>query len=52
MGPPMMARTDPQNRLYKGLSTFVIANPAGTIEAPLPATGMSGAETGVRDIAA
>jgi (2S)-methylsuccinyl-CoA dehydrogenase len=43
----LMARTDPDQPGYKGLSMFIAEKPRGTDAEPFPATGMSGGEIGV-----
>ncbi|MGF1607796.1 MAG: acyl-CoA dehydrogenase family protein [Kiloniellales bacterium] len=40
----LLARTDPNEGGYKGLSMFLAEKPRGTDENPFPATGMSGGE--------
>ena len=43
----LMARTDPDQPGYKGLSMFIAEKPRGTDAEPFPATGMSGGEIAV-----
>jgi len=43
----LMARTDPDQPGYKGLSMFIAEKPRGTDAEPFPAPGMSGSEIGV-----
>ncbi len=43
----LMARTDPDEAGYKGLSMFLAEKPRGTDAEPFPAAGMSGGEIGV-----
>jgi (2S)-methylsuccinyl-CoA dehydrogenase len=40
----LLARTDPDEPGYKGLSMFIAEKPRGTDDAPFPAAGMSGGE--------
>ena len=40
----LLARTDPNEKGYKGLSMFLAQKPRGTDENPFPAKGMSGGE--------
>lgn len=40
----LLARTDPEQSGYRGLSMFLIDKPRGTDIEPFPATGMSGGE--------
>ena len=40
----VLARTDPKEKGYRGLSMFLAEKPRGTDEAPFPADGMSGGE--------
>ena len=40
----LLARTDPNERGYKGLSMFLAEKPRGTDADPFPAKGMSGSE--------
>ena len=40
----LLARTDPNEKGYKGLSMFLAEKPRGTDGNPFPATGMSGSE--------
>ncbi|WP_209003195.1 acyl-CoA dehydrogenase family protein [Stappia taiwanensis] len=40
----LLARTDPSEPGYKGLSMFIAEKPRGTDETPFPAPGMSGGE--------
>ncbi len=40
----MLARTNPDEKGYKGLSLFLAEKPRGTDENPFPAKGMSGSE--------
>ncbi|WP_425313745.1 acyl-CoA dehydrogenase family protein [Pseudovibrio exalbescens] len=40
----LLARTNPQESGYKGLSMFIAEKPRGTDEDPFPAQGMSGGE--------
>ena len=40
----VLARTDPKEKGYRGLSMFLAEKPRGTGEAPFPADGMSGGE--------
>ncbi|MBX2805076.1 MAG: acyl-CoA dehydrogenase family protein, partial [Hyphomicrobiales bacterium] len=40
----VLARTDPSEAGYKGLSMFLAEKPRGTDDAPFPAKGMSGGE--------
>ncbi|MEA2782443.1 MAG: (2S)-methylsuccinyl-CoA dehydrogenase [Rhodospirillaceae bacterium] len=40
----LLARTDPKEPGYKGLSMFIAEKPRGTTEDPFPAEGMSGGE--------
>ncbi|QPC44263.1 acyl-CoA dehydrogenase family protein [Kaustia mangrovi] len=40
----LLARTDPDEKGYKGLSMFLAEKPRGTDEDPFPADGMSGGE--------
>jgi (2S)-methylsuccinyl-CoA dehydrogenase len=40
----LLARTDPDEPGYKGLSMFITEKPRGTPEEPFPAAGMSGGE--------
>ncbi|WP_375594031.1 acyl-CoA dehydrogenase family protein [Algihabitans albus] len=40
----LLARTDPDEAGYKGLSMFLAEKPRGTDEAPFPAEGMTGGE--------
>ena len=40
----VLARTDPSNKSYGGLSMMLAAKPRGTREEPFPADGMSGGE--------
>ncbi|MCX2725192.1 acyl-CoA dehydrogenase family protein [Roseibium salinum] len=40
----LLARTNPQESGYKGLSMFIAEKPRGTDEDPFPAEGMSGGE--------
>lgn len=40
----LLARTDPDEPGYKGLSMFLAEKPRGTVEDPFPADGMSGGE--------
>ncbi len=40
----LLARTDPKEPGYKGLSMFIAEKPRGTAEDPFPAKGMSGGE--------
>ncbi len=43
----LLARTNPEEKGYKGLSMFLAEKPRGTDEAPFPAPGMTGGEIGV-----
>ena len=43
----LLARTDPGDRSYRGLSMFLAEKPRGTDGEPFPAPGMSGGEIGV-----
>jgi (2S)-methylsuccinyl-CoA dehydrogenase len=43
----MLARTDPDEAGYRGLSMFFAAKPRGTEEDSFPAAGMTGSEIGV-----
>ncbi len=43
----LLARTNPNEPGYKGLSMFLAEKPRGTDDDPFPATGMSGGEIGV-----
>ncbi len=43
----LMARTDPDQPGYKGLSMFIAEKPRGSDAEPFPAPGMSGGEIGV-----
>jgi (2S)-methylsuccinyl-CoA dehydrogenase len=43
----LMARTDPDEPGYKGLSLFIAEKPRGSDAEPFPAPGMSGGEIGV-----
>ncbi|MDP6952381.1 MAG: acyl-CoA dehydrogenase, partial [Alphaproteobacteria bacterium] len=43
----MLARTDPDEAGYRGLSMFFAAKPRGTEDDPFPAAGMTGSEIGV-----
>jgi (2S)-methylsuccinyl-CoA dehydrogenase len=40
----LLARTDPEEKGWKGLSMFLAEKPRGTPEKPFPAAGMSGGE--------
>jgi (2S)-methylsuccinyl-CoA dehydrogenase len=40
----VLARTDPKERSYRGLSMFLAPKPRGTDDDPFPAEGMSGGE--------
>jgi (2S)-methylsuccinyl-CoA dehydrogenase len=40
----LLARTDPRDKGYKGLSMFIAEKPRGTDNDPFPAKGMSGSE--------
>ncbi len=40
----LLARTDPNEKGYKGLSMFLVEKPRGTDEEPFPLPGMSGGE--------
>ncbi len=40
----LLARTDPDQRGYRGLSMFLAEKPRGTVDDPFPAKGMSGGE--------
>ena len=40
----LLARTDPDEPGYRGLSMFIAEKPRGTDDEPFPATGMSGGE--------
>jgi (2S)-methylsuccinyl-CoA dehydrogenase len=40
----LLARTDPSEKGYRGLSMFLAQKPRGTDDAPFPAAGMSGGE--------
>jgi (2S)-methylsuccinyl-CoA dehydrogenase len=40
----LLARTDPKQPGYRGLSMFIAEKPRGTAENPFPAAGMSGGE--------
>jgi (2S)-methylsuccinyl-CoA dehydrogenase len=40
----LLARTDPKQPGYRGLSMFIAEKPRGTAEKPFPAPGMSGGE--------
>ena len=40
----LLARTNPDEKGYRGLSMFLAEKPRGTVEAPFPADGMSGGE--------
>jgi (2S)-methylsuccinyl-CoA dehydrogenase len=40
----LLARTDPKEPGYRGLSMFLAEKPRGTVEDPFPAEGMSGGE--------
>jgi len=40
----LLARTNAQEKGYKGLSMFLAEKPRGTVAAPFPADGMSGSE--------
>lgn len=40
----LLARTNPNEPDYKGLSMFIAEKPRGTVEEPFPANGMSGGE--------
>lgn len=40
----LLARTDPEERGYRGLSMFLAEKPRGTDDDPFPARGMSGSE--------
>jgi (2S)-methylsuccinyl-CoA dehydrogenase len=40
----VLARTDPNEKGYRGLSMFLAAKPRGTDDDPFPAEGMSGSE--------
>jgi (2S)-methylsuccinyl-CoA dehydrogenase len=48
----LLARTDPRDKGYKGLSMFIAEKPRGTDNDPFPAKGMSGSEIEVLAIAA
>ncbi len=43
----LLARTDPRDKGYKGLSMFIAEKPRGTDNDPFPAKGMSGSEIAV-----
>jgi (2S)-methylsuccinyl-CoA dehydrogenase len=43
----LLARTDPDEPGYKGLSMFLAEKPRGSDEDPFPASGMTGGEIGV-----
>jgi (2S)-methylsuccinyl-CoA dehydrogenase len=43
----MLARTDPDEAGYRGLSMFFAGKPRGTEDDPFPAAGMTGGEIGV-----
>ncbi len=43
----LLARTNPDEKGYKGLSMFLAEKPRGTDENPFPAPGMTGGEIGV-----
>ena len=43
----LLARTDPAEPGYRGLSMFLAEKPRGTVADPFPADGMSGSEIGV-----
>ncbi len=43
----LLARTDPEEPGYRGLSMFLAEKPRGSEEDPFPAEGMSGGEIGV-----
>jgi (2S)-methylsuccinyl-CoA dehydrogenase len=43
----LLARTDPAEPGYRGLSMFLAEKPRGTVADPFPAEGMSGGEIGV-----
>ena len=40
----LLARTDPSEHGYRGLSMFLIEKPRGTVDNPFPMNGMSGTE--------
>ena len=40
----LLARSNPEQRGYRGLSMFLAEKPRGTVEEPFPAQGMSGGE--------